>query len=348
MPEWKRKVGETKWTPKGSWYQWWRENRFPWQRTQTTPSFLQSLPDIRGRGLFNIAQPTELTRQIQSMPATQWQASRKQQAQATVSTKPDEETEEDKTLREMEKAGLAYQKAQTALLQAQWAREVNEQAWQAAQAQQMAEGLAWQKEQAALRAGTFTGGGVNIRAQQAQEFEDWRNRLAMQLTGPANEVARWFVQHKANPYRQNAGGVSGAAKQALREAEASGGTEAVKVAQERIAQEQYDIKEQEEEEERALTEYEMGPTAPQWMRQIGFLPEVGGTLPLAKGLGRVETPSGQQLTGLEPTQAQYLSGAIDWFGKGKSWQDILAQAEIMQPYTPRGAGTRRWTPARQV
>lgn len=206
--------------------------------------------------------------------------------------------------------------------------------------------LRTQQEQLA-RTGYYTGGGPNIlRAQQAQEFESWRNSLLGNLSGAANEVSRWFVQHKVNPYWQPSI-QTGAASQALRGAEAGGDVGAIEAAGARVSEEEGQVNAELEARQEAQRQWEAGPPTPEWMKQLGFLPEIQARLPRATGLGRVETPSGQQLTQLSPTQSDYIAGAIDWFGKGKAWRDILSEAELMQPRTPLGAtSARRWTPAR--
>ena len=98
-----------------------------------------------------------------------------------------------------------------------------------------------------------------------------------------------------------------------------------------------------------------GPPTPSWMPEL--VPGTKAGQPLGKGMATtsggqgsglpfVPTPSGQQLTRMAPSQAQWLSGAINWYG-GRPWGDILAQAEQMQPLTPQGAGRRRWSPPSQ-
>lgn len=194
-----------------------------------------------------------------------------------------------------------------------------------AQAEQRAgEGVARQRTEGlrgtpTTAAKTFTGAGriglsrqKGVLAQvgaQSQEFEIWRERLLSQLTGPANEVSRWFVQKRPNPYRQ-------AWESRLADEEEEEGLE----------REQGEAKEA----------FRAGPPTPDWLSK--FAPGVGerlGSLPF------VPTPSGQQLTKMAPSESQFLAGAIDWFG-GRPWQDILSEAESMLPQVRRGA--TKWRP----
>jgi len=177
------------------------------------------------------------------------------------------------------------------------------------------------------------------RQKQADEFEGWRNTLLGQMTGPANEVARWFVAHKPNPYtisRSESIGRNMANWRA--EASTAPPAEAQRLAQV-IKGAEEEQAEAGAEEEQALALAAQGPPTPAWLSQ--YVPGVGknlGSLPF------VPTPSGQMLSKMSPSQSSYMAGAIDWFG-GRSWQDILAETESMLPQAPRRAATR-WSPAR--
>ena len=87
------------------------------------------------------------------------------------------------------------------------------------------------------------------------------------------------------------------------------------------------------------------PNAPRWLPK--YAPgQTTGRMITAQN---VPTPSGQQLTGMSPSQAGQLGYFADWtkkMGGGRNWKDILSEAEIMQPRTPAGAGRSRWTPQR--
>jgi len=222
---------------------------------------------------------------------------------------------------------------------------------------QTEKGLEYQRgqQELAARYGGYTI--PSILGKQAQEFELWRNQLASQMTGPANEVARWFVAHKPNPYTTAASGEQrgynianwGKELRAMpTSADLQMGATGQLEASGRRAELEQAISETEESgaeaeavaaQARAL--YERGPETPAWLPQ--YVPGVGeylGKLP------KVPTPSGQQLTKMAPSQSQYLAGAIDWFG-GRSWQDILAETETMLPKAPRRNVTS-WRPRTQA
>ena len=205
----------------------------------------------------------------------------------------------------------------------------------------------------------------NVAKKQAEEFELWRNRMLSQLSGPANEVARWFVQHKENPYEQMMWSPAGG-YEALGQAYATaqdraesqnlpgGGmtpaeqqlqTATLSSAVARTVEEEEAVREYEREKNLAQSVFQRGPETPGWVSE--FAPAVGKTLPLDYGLGAVPPPSGQQLTKMTPGQSEWLGGTMDWFGKQR-WEDLMAKAAVMQPRTPRGAGGSRWSPARSV
>ena len=233
------------------------------------------------------------------------------------------------------------------------AGRLQEQNRQAMELDQMRRGMEWMQRQNQLLS---QGGamGMDIRARQAEEFETWRNRLMGQMTGPAYSVARWFVQHKQNPYVPSAAegierdiGAREAQLPGLQEAAGQGpggidaqiGAKAQQLSQE-IEGLRSEAEEGEREREEGLALSRRGPETPSWMPE--YVPGVGKYL---GALPRVPTPSGQQLTKMQPSQAQYLSGAIDWFG-GRPWEDILAEAEVMQPRAPRRTATQ-WRPQTQ-
>lgn len=86
------------------------------------------------------------------------------------------------------------------------------------------------------------------------------------------------------------------------------------------------------------------PGAPEWLPK--YAPgQVAGRMITPEN---VVTPSGQQLTQMPRSRASQLGYYADWtakMGGGRSWRDILSEAEVMQPASP---GFRRtsWTPAR--
>lgn len=189
----------------------------------------------------------------------------------------------------------------------------------------------WLRENylAAAKGGAFVESkGKRIeRARAANEiaFEDWRGRLLEQLTGPANEVERWFVQRKPNPYlRYNA-------EEEQNERDISGRAREIARTQGMGAVPEWLLKYVEE----------PGPPTPEWLPQ--FAPETRAGKPLSK-LGTVPTPSGQQLNRMLSSQAAWLSGTLNYFG-GRPWGDILSEAEVMQPQNPGGGA--RWRPVSQ-
>jgi len=191
----------------------------------------------------------------------------------------------------------------------------------------------------------------DVRAKQVEEFEVWRGRLLGQLSGPANEVARWFVEHRPNPYvltraemvqraqptepapqtwqPADIGGeiptpapqdIIGTVTKALAQLQGVPGTEG-----------------------EAQPAWQMGPPTPSWVRE--YAPQAGKRIGLEKGLGGVPAPSGQQLTRMTPSQSEWLGGTMGFLGK--SWQDLLSKAALMQPYSPSGAGRTTWRPPSQ-
>ena len=236
----------------------------------------------------------------------------------------------------------------------QMLNEYNRQQWEPMETQRQTQReLEYVKQQNQLlsRGGAFQ---IDMRRQQAQVFDKWRSDFLSQHTGPAYEVARWFVQHSQNPYTPSAAegigrdigtreaqlpGVQEAAGQGPGGIDTQIGAKAQQLAQE-IEGLQSEIGEVERDREEALALSRRGPATPSWMPE--YVPGVGKYL---GALPRVPTPSGQQLTKMQPSQAQYLSGAIDWFG-GRPWEDILAEAEVMQPRAPRRTATQ-WRPQTQ-
>ncbi len=82
---------------------------------------------------------------------------------------------------------------------------------------------------------------------------------------------------------------------------------------------------------------------------VSTMPEIPGWLSMASGVGgRVPTervplqiPSGQSWQRLEPTQQQMFAGLADWAGV-QTFEDIMAQMQRQQPYTPSVPGG--WIP----
>lgn len=88
------------------------------------------------------------------------------------------------------------------------------------------------------------------------------------------------------------------------------------------------------------------PDAPSWLPLYAPGQTVGRMITSQN----VPTPSGQQLTQMSKSRAAQLGYFADWtkkMGGGRNWRDILGEAELMQPKTPRGAGGFRTSPARQ-
>ncbi len=86
------------------------------------------------------------------------------------------------------------------------------------------------------------------------------------------------------------------------------------------------------------------PNAPAWLPKYA-LGQVAGKMITPED---VVTPSGQQLTQMPTTEASRLGYYADWsqkLGGGRNWKDILGEVRLMQPETPRGAGSFGWSPA---
>ncbi len=92
--------------------------------------------------------------------------------------------------------------------------------------------------------------------------------------------------------------------------------------------------------------FEVGaPTEP----PLSNMPEIPGWLSMASGVGGkvptervpIQIPSGQSWQRLEPTQQQMFAGLADWAGV-KTFEDIMAQMQRQQPYTPSVPGG--WIP----
>lgn len=215
--------------------------------------------------------------------------------------------------------------------------------------------------------GGFTDYDDTIRNQQFEEFENWRNRLSSQLTGPANSVARWFVTHKPNPYKitveeQLTRAVAGwqaeynrianegpRADVAYANEQIGWGNERRTTETPRQKQLAENIRQAGEAAEASLqakeqetVEWMRGPKTPAWMSQ--FTPGVGEYLSQGKALN-VQTPSPQQLNRLTPDQSDYLAGTIEYLGGTQSWRDAVARAEMMLPRNP--ARKAVWRPAIQ-
>ena len=163
---------------------------------------------------------------------------------------------------------------------------------------------------------------------QARWRQDQRRLLAGLPSGPEGDVARWFVQNQPDPYRML--GRVGTEPSASETGRQPAGPPAPSW----------------------LPEFVPGTTAGEpiggWQFPYGRRPwETEELTPTGTGtMPFVPTPSGQQLTRMKPSQVAWLQGAIGHYG-GRSWGDILAEAEVMQPQTPRGAGQRRWRPPTQ-
>ncbi len=161
------------------------------------------------------------------------------------------------------------------------------------------------------------------RNYRIREFDQDKNRILAGLpSGVEGDVARYFVNKIPNAWRESSPAEITARQSAT-----------------------------------GIAERTRGVSAPGWLPE--FVPGTEAGKPVgwgqafqngeiqAGGMPFVPTPSGQQLTKLSPSQVRWLSGAINVYG-GRSWEDILSEAESMQPVTPRGAGQRRWNPSRQV
>jgi hypothetical protein len=84
------------------------------------------------------------------------------------------------------------------------------------------------------------------------------------------------------------------------------------------------------------------PPAPAWLPQ--YVPGLTGGSPITRQY--VPTPSGQQINAMPWSNAQALSGYAEYAG-GRPWEDILAHAQMMQPYAPSRTNNVSWRPASQ-
>ena len=261
---------------------------------------------------------------------------------------------------------LAYQKAQETAGKPDWAQGYNE-----AQLALEREKFAWTKEQAGSKP-------EEQRLRYELQWELDRQRLLGGLA-PDDWITKYLTENMPNPYKQQANNppeigslVSGLGSQLDRQTGQVQALEAIAVARGMGAGWDSEVyKKAEEEMVAAQTtrdatyqawttvkkeaenwspqpspQRQKYPFAPEWLPQ--WAPgQVAGREITPEN---VATPSGQQLTQMEPSLRNKLGYYADWTqkrGGGRRWQDIMAEADIMQPYTPAGAGRSRWSPSRQ-
>ncbi len=85
------------------------------------------------------------------------------------------------------------------------------------------------------------------------------------------------------------------------------------------------------------------PPTPEWLAPLA--PWLTAGQPITRG--QMPTPSGQQWQTLSPSTLAGLRGFTQWKGAGRSFADIQAEMQQMQPEAPWG-GRGRWRTARQV
>ncbi|KKN25864.1 hypothetical protein LCGC14_0880510 [marine sediment metagenome] len=90
-------------------------------------------------------------------------------------------------------------------------------------------------------------------------------------------------------------------------------------------------------------ELEPLPPTPGWLPQ--FAPWLTEGEPITRG--EMPTPSGQLLGRTPPSELAGLRGFTRWGGAGRSFEDIMAQAQAMLPQAPFG-GRGRFRAARQI
>lgn len=84
------------------------------------------------------------------------------------------------------------------------------------------------------------------------------------------------------------------------------------------------------------------PPAPAWLQR--FVPGTIAGQPIQKL--PVTTPSGQQWSRTPWSVKEGLRGYAEWAGY-RPYEDIVGHMAMMQPQTPRGAGSQSWRPIRQ-
>ena len=215
----------------------------------------------------------------------------------------------------------------------------------------------------------------NWRKQQAQldiarSYEDWRRRLLSELTGPEDWITFLMVQQTPEKYPWTPPPETAFYAESIQQVETALAKLERQVREDprelpeilpelqrivSIEKELQSWKEAQTQAQAQVSAWPGQPTPESIMAGVKgtpptpkWLPEFVPTLQAGKPITKenVPTPSGQQLTRLEPSKAKALGGFAEWTGR-RPWQDILAHAEIMQPRTPAGAGGRRWSPVSQ-
>ncbi len=289
------------------------------------------------------------------------------------------ETPDEATARGLTQADLENQRLQNELLRKQLEEYGKPTEWQTRLATERV-GQETMRMQEMLHPTT----GLSTQ-EQANIYEQARKDILSTATGPADWITRWTAQNAQNPYvakqqseieqlataadkaraeqghwqalaESNAtgwqmtpgglmpkggepiysstyigeGGIAGYAAQAAQYA----GEQATKWEAEAEALSKFD--EPAPEPARPTT-----PPAPFWLPAFASQ-QVAGK-PITKQ--QIPTPSGQLLTSSPWSVLQGVSGYANYAG-GRTWQDILDEAAMMQPATPIGAGRTSWSPAR--
>ena len=221
-------------------------------------------------------------------------------------------------------------------------------------------------------------GGGQERWQKAamqSSFEDWRHVSLRQLTGTANWIRRWEIQHMPNPYQTEEPTPLGEASEIVGRLEseverldslaelypagsAPSGSEldqliqAIPVAR---ADLQGQLTEWQATKQRLLatpfsdfrapTELvQMTPPAPGKLAEL--VPSFRAGQPIWKG-AQVPTPSMQQWGRMIPSEQEMFGGFLNWSQGAEGWADIIAKTKQMLPESPGLGGRGSWSPARQ-
>lgn len=195
---------------------------------------------------------------------------------------------------------------------------------------------------------------TGYQPQMEQTFEQWRERLLGELTGPRDWITKWQVQQTINPYKRTEVDLQeeyvGQLEQRL-----AGEARQISTEEEQFPRGMAPPSESEyiktsDELEKARNELDVlrrtpegmaGMAIPKWLPE--FVPGLRGqtTFDPTKAPTAVR-PSAQQLARTPWSQREGLAGYVE--ATGGSWRDVLEKVEMS---LPQKQPTQRWQPARQ-
>lgn len=223
------------------------------------------------------------------------------------------------------------------------------------------------------------GGDIRQRWQKAamfSAFEDWRKASLQQLTGTANWIRRWEIQHLPNPYHveeptplEEASEIVGRLESEVERLDslaelypagsAPTGSELDQLIQ-AIPVARADLQGQLGDWQATRTgllndpySNYRGQTVESWQKTppaplelARLVPSFQAGQPIWKG-APVPTPSMQQWGRMLPSEQEMFGGFLNWSQGPEGWADIVAKTKQMLPESPGLGGRGSWSPARQ-